>query len=477
MNTAKSFMQKVFYSVSANMLNLLVSVLTTLIIPKFLGDDIAQYGYFQIYLFYIGYIGFFHLGWCDGIYLRDGGKEYNQLDKALYSGQFWLLTLSQIGIAFTIIILSVVSQNDINYVIIYCFIALSIVVFLPRTMLSYYLQTTNRIKEYAYITMGGRIAYGLCCILIVIILSENYIFFIVADIIGKSIGLFIACWWCRDIIFTKPEGIRKICSEAIINIRVGINLLIANISSMLITGIVRFGIQTKWDVETYGKISLTLSVSNLLLTFISAISLVLYPNLRKLSLKRLNNLYVNLCASLMIPLLGCMAFYYPLEKMIMLWLPQYSDGLKYMAILFPVCIYSAKMSMIVQTYMKVYRLEKTILKVNFLGVCIAFITTGICIFLLENLTLAILSIVVNQMIRCNYAEIVLGKTIQLNIGKDILYENILVVLFIYSNWIIGGILGISIYAVGYIVYLLVNKSKVKFLLISCRKQMEVLLRK
>lgn len=53
------------YVVGANLLSLFVSILTTLVVPKFFGDDVGQYGYLQIYMFYLGYIGFFHFGWCD----------------------------------------------------------------------------------------------------------------------------------------------------------------------------------------------------------------------------------------------------------------------------------------------------------------------------------------------------------------------------------------------------------------------------
>ena len=47
--------------------------------------------------------------------------------------------------------------------------------------------------------------------------------------------------------------------------------MFANIASMLIIGVVRFGIERSWDVETFGKVSLTLSASNLMMLFINAV--------------------------------------------------------------------------------------------------------------------------------------------------------------------------------------------------------------
>ena len=45
---------------------------------------VEKYGYWQLYLFYTSYVGFFQLGWNDGIYLRYGGEDYNNLDKGLF---------------------------------------------------------------------------------------------------------------------------------------------------------------------------------------------------------------------------------------------------------------------------------------------------------------------------------------------------------------------------------------------------------
>ena len=66
------------YSISANLLSLFVSIILVLILPNLLGE--TAFGYLQLYLFYTTYVGFFHLGWIDGIYLRIGGKEYGQLE-------------------------------------------------------------------------------------------------------------------------------------------------------------------------------------------------------------------------------------------------------------------------------------------------------------------------------------------------------------------------------------------------------------
>ena len=60
------------YSIVANLLSMFVSAILLLVLPNLLGE--TEYGYWQLYLFYTSYVGFFHLGLVDGIYLRIGGK-------------------------------------------------------------------------------------------------------------------------------------------------------------------------------------------------------------------------------------------------------------------------------------------------------------------------------------------------------------------------------------------------------------------
>ena len=61
------------YVVLSNLLTVIVSSLVVLILPKIMG--VEEYGYWQLYIFYLSYAGFVHLGWVDGIYLRYGGLE------------------------------------------------------------------------------------------------------------------------------------------------------------------------------------------------------------------------------------------------------------------------------------------------------------------------------------------------------------------------------------------------------------------
>lgn len=464
-----AFVRKVLYAVGANLLSLIVSVLSTLIVPAFLGEAVDQYGYLQIYIFYANYLTYLHFGLCDGFFLRDGGKHYGELNKPLYSGQFCLLTLVQTLLALLIALGGVLFAPSAEYRFIFLLIALHNVIYLPRRMLEYVLQMTNRIREYALAATSGRILYGASIVIIALFGTRDFRLFVWAAVLSDVLPLLLLLWSCRDILRTRPAPLRVLLPEVKTNLRVGIKLLVANVSSMLVTGIMQWGIQTKWDVGTYGRVSFTLSVSNLVLAFINAVALVLYPTLRRSDGKLLGGIYHVLRNLLMIPCLGALVLYYPLELILSAWLPQYAESMRYMAILFPMCVYAAKNTLLVQTYLNVYRMERVSLQVNLVGVAVAALTTVLSVFLAESLTLAMMCIVINQMVRCILGELLLARRAGLSVSRDILLEIGMTVLFIGVSWFIGGWLGEGLYLLGFALYLIFKRRDLRQALGSMRK--------
>ena len=62
----------------------------------------------------------------------------------------------------------------------------------------------------------------------------------------------------------------------------------------------------------------------------------------------------------MFVLLGAFVFYYPLKIILTRILPGYAESIRYMALMFPVCIFDSKISLLVNTYLKALRKEKAI---------------------------------------------------------------------------------------------------------------------
>lgn len=458
----ESVVRNFSYTLIGNFVALGISSLITFIAPKCL--NITDYGYFQLYLFYNSYIGFFHFGWMDGIFLRYGGEFYKNLDKKVFSGQFWLYSLFECVVCGLIVVLPIFGGVEAGKAVVISAIGIAAIFYLPQALLKYVLQATNRIKEYTAIVIIERLVYLSMVILVLIWNPKSFVPLIIADIVGKIVALGYACFKCKDILFTKPEPLRNAINEAYVNISVGIKLMFANIASMLIIGFVRLSIENQWDVATFGKVSLTMSVSNLLMVFIRAVALVMFPMLRRTNSDKLSGIYNTMRTCLMIPLLGMLIFYYPAKVILSAWLPQYADSLVYMALLFPMCVFESKMSMLIETYMKTLRKEKWLLLVNVTTVSLSVVITLITTYWLHNLDLAVASIVFLLAFRCVFAELLLSTVLDVNVKTDIVLELALTIIFIGASWFVGGIAGLAIYAVAYLVYLFIKRNDVAFVL-------------
>lgn len=442
------------YALVSNLTTLLISIIVILFVPKLIG--VEDFGYWQLYLFYSSYAGFLLLGWNDGIYLRYGGKFYDDLNRRLFFSQFYMVVFLQM---FFVICLFVYSFyiNDEQTSIIIKMVGISLFITNITGILLFTLQATNNIKEYANITIAGRLLYFIILIILILVGIRDYKLLIVTDLIGKAGSLLYAVYYCKDIVFYKIYKFYFSFKEAFENIRVGIKLMFANIASMLIIGSVRFGIERSWDVATFGKVSLTLNIANLMMVFINAIGLIMFPILRRTDEIKLPNIYKIMREYLIVILLGVLIIYYPLKEVLLIWLPQYTDGLKYMAVLLPMFIYEGKMALLINTYLKTLRKEKLLLIINLISLVLSLIITFITTVILNNLDLAVFSVIILIAFRCILAEILLTKMLKISVYEDIILELMMTLTFIISGWFISSWEGILLYAIAYICYLLIKR--------------------
>lgn len=457
MNTKiKKVLKNISYSFIANIISMIISVISVTFLPRIM--SVEDYGAWQLYLFYMSYIGFFHFGWLDGICLRYGGCYFEKLDKIKFTSQFILLFIIEFIIS--IIALIVINLFIENYLLkeILTFVSYILIPIILFTFSTFILQITNKIKEYVYLTLLGRILFFISLMIYFNLDNRSYVELIYFDIISRILSLFYGIYLIKGILVFKLDRINNVVKEMWENISVGSKLLFANIAGMLILGIIRFGISQQWDVSIFGKISLTLNCSNFLMVFINAISIVFFPILKRIDESKIRDLYIKIRIGLTSILLGGLLVYYPLNSILSWWLPKYQDSLIYMAVLLPICLFESKVSLLTNTYLKALRKEKIMMKINLGVVIISFILTYISTVLLHDLNIAVISILLLFAIKSICSEIVLEKILEIQIKKDILQETILVILFVSINFCSFHVLvKFVIYMTFFILYLYINR--------------------
>ena len=457
-NKALGFLKNFSYTFTSNLLTLVVSTLITLIVPRLIG--VADYGYWQLYMFYSSYVGFFHFGWNDGVYLRYGGEKYEELNKKTFFSQFIQLFTLQLILALFVVIVSIFYIEGGDRTFIFQMIALNLIILNVRYLFLFTLQATNRISEYANIMLLDRILFIAIVLLLLFAGSRDYHLMVAADLVSKVISLLYAMYTCKEFVFMRLSEFTFDFEETYSNISVGIKLMFANLASKLNIGIVRFGIERQWDVETFGKVSLTLSISHFMMVFITGIGVVVYPILRRTAKEKLAPIYVLMRNFLMITTLSFLVFYYPARVVLTAWLPDYAESLMYMALLFPLVIYEGRITLLINTYLKTLRYEKVMLTINTVSVVITSLITIFTTVILHDLNLSVLTILVGQVLRALIAELFLAKKLGINLTKDIVLETLLTAVFILSGWYVDSWYSVGIYGLSYLVYLFIKKNDV-----------------
>ncbi len=449
--SARGFIVRASQSGATNALLLLVSLASTLIFPKLLG--VGDYSFWQLYVFYVGYVGVMQFGWNDGIYLRYGGHLYGQLERSRFAVQFWLLVATQVVIGVVVVLAAWVLVPDADRAFILAMTGVATLVLGTRAFFFFVWQATNLIGHYARALALEQVVFITAVTIWFLTGGTGYHGLILCDLLAKSVSLVVSVYWCRDLVIERVHAKKADLSEAWLNVSVGIKLMLANLASMLVVGVVRFAIERHWDVVTFGKVSLSLSVSSLVMVFVNAVGVVVFPTLRRIDPARKPELFLTL-RTLYLPIAAMLLMlYFPLRIGLGLWLPDYAESLRYLGLLFPVFVFEGRMALLINSFLKDLREERSMLLVNLGGVGLSMVLSVICAFWLGSLELTVGSIIVLIVVRATVAELVLSRRLGVWALASLLPELGLTAVFVCSAWFLPVGPALATYAACYVGFL------------------------
>lgn len=447
-------------SIIAQVISLAVSFVMNLILPKFISE--YQYALWQTYLLYVGYVGILHLGLLDGIVLRYSQYDYDELDKPRIRSQFkCLLAMTSVFCLMAIVCAGLFCKSEMRLVFIMT--AIGIITRTMFTYTSYSFQITNRIKYYAEMIIGYRIFYGFGAIAMLLRGFHNFYYFCIVDLCSDIFGILFSAHNNKGMYFGSSLNIRDTFEEVKKNISAGIMLMISNWSAFLLTGSARLIIQWHWDKITFGKISFAFSITNLFLTFVTAISVVLFPSLKRTDKQNLPGLYQKIRGAINPLLITILIFYYPGCYFLRKWLPAYNNSLVYLGILLPIIIFSSKISLLTNNYLKALRKERTMLVINLVSVGIAVVMFSISAYFSNNLKMLLVSIVIAIMICSVLSESVVMKTLNIFDIRRFWGEIVMTAVFVITTMLPSQRAGLLIYTTAVVIFLFFNRKNMRYI--------------
>ena len=424
---------KLFFNIGISMLVQVVSLLTSfvvsLIVPKYI--DILDYSYWQTYVLYSSYVSIFQFGLIDGFILKYSKYDYDELDKEEIRSQLqvflaFLITLSLLTIFVSVFFLDGVAK------ILGILLAISIVLKNHFWYSSTICQITYRIDKYSKITILQRFSYLIGVIVLLVVGVKEFFWYCIADIIGDIISGLLSVKYNKELSFGRIKNIRNTLKNIWDNLKCGISLLLANYSTALIIGAAKMLVQFRWGDITFGKISFGFSLTNLFLTFITAISVVLFPSLKRIDENKLPGMYSKIRKLSTLVMFVALAFYYPIALVINVWIPKYAESISYMLYLLPIVAFVTRTNLLTNNYLKIFRREKQMFAVNVIFALIGIGIYSLCAFVFNNLIGILISVVAIEIFKFFVSEILVCKDIKCKYIINDLGEIILVVVFYFA---------------------------------------------
>lgn len=440
-----------------------VSILTTLLVPKVLG--IEEYGYWQLFIFYSAYVGFCHLGLNDGVYLVHGGEKRDEIDKRSITSQMLVGVVFQTLTAAIVIIAVFSSEMDENRSFILTCIALFMVLKNTALYLGFVFQTMNETKLYSMSCILERFCFLVPLIVLLAVQVRTFELYILVYLASTIVQLLFCLWYARDFLCGGIEKPSVAVGQAIGSVRVGVKLMLANIASQLVLGIARFTIDASWGIETFGKLSLALSMVNFFLSFVSQASMVLFPALRQGDADDQLIFYkvARDGMSLLFPLLYLL--YFPIKAFLITWLPSYSESIPFFILLLPVCVFDSRMNISCSTLFKVRREESELFAINLASVAVSLAAALIGTHLFNSVYAVIVGGVLAIIMRSCVSEHLLSNRLETDSGLALtLGEILLTAVFVVSALSCSFMQAIILFSCSYAIFFVMNRDRATDLL-------------
>jgi len=447
--------KNVMFSIIAQGLFFALSIFTGFLLPKFMG--VTQYGYWQVYLFYTGYIILFCFGFNDGLYLRYGSMDYRQLpfEKLRSAMRIFMIVSGMLAcILFGLSFL----EKDPNKVFAFCATSINLMIMGINGTLLTMLQFTNRIKLNSVLTIANKGVFVVFIIPLLLLKWLDFRVIIIVDIFTKLFFLGVNIYKSKELLIGHTQSIGSGFKEYWQDVEVGIKLMFANILSSLLVGIGRFVVERFMPLETYSIYSFAITITTFALIFITASSVAMYPLLTRIAKEKLPIFFKDLNTLLCVCLFFLLAGYYPLYYLIGYYFTDFTGIFEYFYLLFIIVISQGKMQFLINTYYKVLRKEKAMLIANISGVVVALLIIIPSFYYTHSIIYIVAGTTLTLIWRCYASEVYLKKRMGIKGHGNIAVELGMMSLFIVGIIFCKPAIGLLLYLAAVCIYGFTNRS-------------------
>lgn len=341
-----SLKKGLLYVLLANLINLGFNLISNFILPKQL--SVNSYATIKTFQLYVSYVGLFHLGFIDGMYLKYGGKSVHEISHQDLQTNLSTLRVFQIVVTIICVVMAVVMKQEIVF-----FFSLSI---LPLNLANYFkqlYQATGEFSLYGKIMNANTILIFFANMMWIFLFKvDNGLYFLLSNVVVYFIVWIALELNCRKILGGKKKGKTFSLNELVDNIKGGILLTVGNLSSVSLTSMDRWFVKALMNTFAFAQYSFAVSMENFMNVAVTPVTITLYNYFCKVTdiknIRKMRNCVMLFAASIV-------ACAFPARFILEVYLTKYIDSAQVMFFLFSAQIFYI---IIKSIYVNLYKAQK-----------------------------------------------------------------------------------------------------------------------
>ena len=367
-----------------NMITLAVSIANGFFIPKLI--TVEAYAFYKTYMLYISFVGFLHFGFINGLYLKYGAFDFEQLPKKTLRTLNRFFIFMQFSISVVLFLLSAICVTMGNGII-FVFVSANVALINIGYYFSQINQFTRRFQIERKILNIKNFLLILMVSLLPSITDKQEIYLLLYQTMVNIIVVFFMFAYNKPLIIGQGTPLSN--ERANINniFKNGFFVMLSEFISIFIFGFDSFLVNIFFSTHDFAMYSFAVSLITLLFNLISSVSNVIYPYLARVDKEHLIGYYEFLSTGAILVSAFILSGNYILKIIIGRFLVKYDDCMVILLYLFPTVVFRVMISLIANNFFKVLNLSWEFIQNNIFGLILGVFSDIIFYILFKNVQL------------------------------------------------------------------------------------------
>ncbi len=389
-------------------LSLIFALILGFITPKYLSTE--NYGLWQLFILYAAYYGALHLGFVDGLLIRWAGKDLPQFGHEMKLA-FIFLILEQIVVIIPIsLLVYYLVRPPLQWIWL-----MTLVYALIMNLANLFViaaQAARKFKLLMAINTSRALVFLVLVVLLFVLGFLDYHYVIIAYVTSFLLVLFILVYYFRkylrnvmssDSSVLQRETILppipfwrkgehayqrvKISTASLFaygkdNISVGFFVLLGNFVIVFCFSIDRLIVSSLFPVDKFAIYAFASVIMGMAYTLVTSAADVFFPHIAGVTSHGRNQAYHLGKFALIILWAAILVIYFPIAKVIEIYLPQYTASLPLVKVLVSAACFVSTILILHVNYFKIYRMQR---QYFFWGLVILALSTVLIILAIKSL--------------------------------------------------------------------------------------------